>query len=61
MAKYTKWVNKKQTPQTQPIPGKDMVKMRSGGYGFKVGDWEQLRRFLILGTIGGTYYASEKR
>jgi 60 kDa SS-A/Ro ribonucleoprotein len=60
VAKYTKWVNKKQTPQTQPIPGKDMVKMRSGGYGFKVGDWEQLRRFLILGTIGGTYYASEK-
>ena len=60
MAKYTKWVNKKQTPQTQAVPGKDMVKMRSGGYGFKVGDWEQLRRFLILGTIGGTYYASEK-
>lgn len=57
---YTRHYSRKKTPQTQPIPGKDMVKMRSGGYGFKVGDWEQLRRFLILGTLGGTYYASEQ-
>ena len=53
--------NTQNTPQNQPIPGKDMVKMASGGYGFKVGDWEQLRRFLILGTIGGTYYESEQK
>lgn len=60
MAKYTDHVSNKKTAQNQPIIGKDMVKMRSGGYGFKVGDWEQLRRFLILGTIGGTFYASER-
>jgi len=36
-----------------------MYRGPAGGYVFKTGDWEQLDRFLILGTEGGTYYAGE--
>jgi 60 kDa SS-A/Ro ribonucleoprotein len=33
----------------------------AGGYTFVVDDWTRLRRFLVLGAEGGTYYASEKK
>jgi 60 kDa SS-A/Ro ribonucleoprotein len=48
------------TPQTSPIPGKEMIKNRAGGYVFQINDWSRLHRFLILGSEGGTYYASER-
>lgn len=49
------------TPQTQKLPGRpEMVKNRAGGYVFKLGDWQRLDRFLILGSEGGTYYAGER-
>lgn len=49
-----------QTPQNQPIPGRnDMAKNNAGGYGWNVDKWMQLDRFLILGTEGGTYYVSK--
>ena len=32
----------------------------AGGATFKIDDFDALRRFLILGSEGGTYYASEK-
>lgn len=51
----------KETPQNQPIPGRsDRVKNYAGGYVFKTDPFVQLRRFLCLGTEGGTYYASER-
>jgi len=52
----------KQTPQNQPIPGreKDMIQNDAGGYVFKVDDETKLKRFLMLGTDGGTYYCSER-
>lgn len=37
------------------------VKNNAGGYTFEVDDKARLQRFLILGTDGGTYYASEKQ
>lgn len=37
------------------------VQNNAGGYTFQVDDWERLRRFLILGSEGGTYYASEQK
>jgi 60 kDa SS-A/Ro ribonucleoprotein len=50
------------TTQTQPIFGRtDMVKNNAGGYVFKVSNMEQFERFLLLGTIGGTYYVSEQK
>lgn len=48
------------TPQSRPIPGRDMVRNDAGGYVFDAGDWAMLSRFLILGVEGGTFYASER-
>ena len=48
----------KKTPQTQPILGLDMVENNAGGYVFKATDMDRVRRFLILGTEGSTYYQS---
>lgn len=56
---YSKHVNTKKTPQSRPVPGRSMVKNAAGGYGFQIDAWAQLRRFLVLGAEGGTYYAGE--
>lgn len=50
----------KQTPQTEPIPGKDMVQNHADGFGFATDPWQRLERFLILGSEGGTYYQREQ-
>lgn len=49
------------TPQYQAIPGRepDMAQNNAGGVTFTIDKWTYLNRFLILGTEGGTYYASE--
>lgn len=60
MADYSKHLNVKSTPQSQPIPGKKMIANRGGGYGFQITPEQQLLRFLILGSAGGTYYAGER-
>jgi 60 kDa SS-A/Ro ribonucleoprotein len=51
----------KQTPQSQPIKGREaeMVQGRSGGWMFKTDIWQQLRRCLLIGTASGAYYASK--
>jgi len=33
-----------------------MSRNAAGGFSYKVSDWDQLDRFLILGTTEGTYY-----
>lgn len=58
---YTDHFQTKRTPQTQPIPLKPMVPNSAGGYSFKVDPIARATRFLILGSEGGTYYASEKK
>lgn len=66
MTNYTKTlastINAKVTPQTEVIPGReaDMATNSAGGVSFKLSEWDQLDRFLILGTEGGTYYATER-
>ena len=39
-----------------PGPGREQ---RAGGFAWAVDDWARLRRFLILGSQGGSYYARE--
>ncbi|OUL32065.1 TROVE domain-containing protein [Nostoc sp. 106C] len=53
---------KTNTPQTQPIPGREaeMIKGRSGGYMFDAGIWKVLRRCLLIGTAKSTYYAGKQ-
>lgn len=48
-----------QTPQSEPIPGSSQVPNSAGGYVWEIGSMERLRRFLVLGSEGGSYYASE--
>lgn len=51
----------RQTPQTQPIPGENQIKNNAGGYVYELNEWDRLRRFLILGSEGNTYYCSERQ
>lgn len=50
------------TPQTEPLPGREaaMTPNSAGGYVFPLDDFARLRRFLILGSEGGSYYATER-
>ena len=47
------------TPQSEPLPG--MVPNSAGGHAYPVDDFTRLRRFLVLGSEGGSYYASERK
>jgi 60 kDa SS-A/Ro ribonucleoprotein len=50
------------TPQSEAVPGReaDMAANRAGGVAFRLDKWAQFERFLVLGSEGGTYYASER-
>lgn len=48
------------TPQSEALPGKEQVKNSAGGFVFAVDNWTRLQRFLVLGSEGGSYYASER-
>lgn len=61
MLNFTKYFSTKNTPQTEQLPGQDQVRNSAGGYTWALDDWKRLDRFLILGTEGGTYYASERK
>ena len=60
MSYLSKWFNSKKTPQSAPIPGTSQVANSTGGFAFEVDDWTRLDRFLVLGSEGGSYYASEQ-
>jgi 60 kDa SS-A/Ro ribonucleoprotein len=59
--RYGKHFQARQTPQSEPIPGRAMVPNSAGGFVFAIDDWSRLDRWLILGGDGGTYYASERK
>jgi 60 kDa SS-A/Ro ribonucleoprotein len=59
--KYVRHVSTRATPQWEPIPGSSQVPNSAGGYAFPVDDWVRLDRFLVLGSEGGSYYASERQ
>jgi len=47
-------------PQSEPL-NERQVRNSAGGYAYPVGKWVRLDRFLILGSEGGSYYASERK
>lgn len=49
-----------ETPQSEPIPGSTQVANNAGGFAWSVDDRTRVRRFLILGSEGGTYYQRER-
>jgi 60 kDa SS-A/Ro ribonucleoprotein len=57
---YLKRINPRRTPQSAPIPGSTQVPNSTGGFAWSIDDWTRLRRFLVLGSEGGSYYASER-
>ena len=58
MINYTNLFSLRRTPQSEPIPG--TVANSAGGFAFPVDDWARLDRFLVLGSEGGSYYATER-
>ena len=48
------------TPQSEPLPGTKQVRNSAGGFAWAVDEWTRLRRFLILGSEDGSYYATER-
>ena len=63
MVTHLREVYGKPVPQSEPIMGREdeMVKNSAGGYVFPVDDFVRLRRFLVLGSEGGSYYAEERQ
>jgi len=47
------------TPQRRPIPGSGQVANSAGGHAWPLDEFGRLRRFLVLGVDGGSYYATE--
>src|SRR6266496_76851 len=47
-------------PQSQPLDS-DQVANSAGGFSYKIDEFARLRRFLILGSAGGSYYAGENK
>lgn len=47
------------TPQWAPIPGTEQVPNSAGGHAWAVDRWTRLRRFLVLGSEGGSFYVGE--
>ena len=56
---YLHRLSARRAPQSAPIPGSAQAPNSAGGYSWEVDDWTRLRRFLILGAGGGSYYAGE--
>jgi 60 kDa SS-A/Ro ribonucleoprotein len=56
---YLKQHGTSRMPQRAPILGAGQVPNSAGGFSWAVDDWTRVHRFLILGSEGGSYYASE--
>jgi 60 kDa SS-A/Ro ribonucleoprotein len=54
---YLKGFGTRRVPQSIPLPGQ--VANDAGGHAWAVDLWTRLRRFLILGSEGGSYYVSQ--
>ncbi|RYG85376.1 TROVE domain-containing protein, partial [bacterium] len=46
-------------PQTEPLNSRQSPN-HAGGFGYVVSDLTMLDRFVLLGTIGGTFYVGER-
>jgi 60 kDa SS-A/Ro ribonucleoprotein len=58
LSKYL--MSRKATPQSAPLPDAKQARNSAGGYVFELDEWARLERWLLLGSEGGTYYASER-
>jgi 60 kDa SS-A/Ro ribonucleoprotein len=56
---YLQRISRRRAPQSAPIPGSNQVRNSAGGFAWAIDEWTRLRRFLILGSEGASYYAGE--
>ena len=56
---YLQRMSRRLAPQWAPIPGSNQARNSAGGFAWAVDEWTRLRRFLVLGSEGGSYYAGE--
>jgi 60 kDa SS-A/Ro ribonucleoprotein len=56
---YLKRHGTRRVPQRAPIPATGQAPNSAGGFAWEIDDWARLRRFLILGSEVGSYYATE--
>ena len=54
---YLQRFGTRRVPQWAPLAGQ--VPNSAGGHAWEADEWTRLRRFLILGSEGGSYYAGE--
>jgi 60 kDa SS-A/Ro ribonucleoprotein len=57
---YLQRLTTRRPSQSAPIPGSTQIANSASGFTWAVDDWARLRRFLVLGSEGGSYYASER-
>jgi 60 kDa SS-A/Ro ribonucleoprotein len=57
---YLKRIRPRRPAQSEAIRGSGQVPNSAGGFAWAVDDWAKLRRFLVLGSEGGSYYADER-
>ncbi|MFO7565399.1 MAG: TROVE domain-containing protein [Enhygromyxa sp.] len=59
VSRWLKHFSRRANPQSEPASPKQ-ARNSAGGYSFVLDDRARLERFLILGSEGGSYYASER-
>ena len=59
MKTYTQFSTRR-TPQSEQVPGSTQVPNSAGGHAWAIDDWARLDRFLVLGSEGGSYYATQR-
>ena len=57
--RYLNRLSTGRAPQSAPIPGSGQIPNSAGGFAWAVDDWARLRRFLVLGSEGGSFYVGE--
>jgi 60 kDa SS-A/Ro ribonucleoprotein len=57
--RYLKQHRTRRVAQWVPLPGSTQVPNSAGGFAWAVDEWTRLRRFLVLGSEDGSYYADE--
>ena len=57
--RYLKQHRTRRVAQWVPLPGSTQISNSAGGFAWAVDEWTWLRRFLVLGSEGGSYYADE--
>ena len=59
---HSSGMSNKATAQAKPIPGKEhiMAKTLAGSYAYRANDWAVLRRWLLTGSLGNSFYETSE-